>query len=160
MTVEDTFNGAMSGLAFMRAYANTVAQKIGAEQALSLETETCETMGAMQGMMIKGQMDSEEIGLSEAGKVLWKQIETGFGILSEVAEESSNKIICKAGRCPVFESAQLLGMDVKDIETTCRATSIRFMDAMAKQLNPNLSYQLTKFRSTADESCEESIVLT
>ena len=114
----------------------------------------------MQGMMIKGQMDSEEIGLSEAGQVLLKQIETGFGILSEVADESSNKITCKVGRCPVFEAAQLLGMDVKDIETTCRATSIRFMDAMAKQLNPNLSYQLTKFRSTADESCEESIILT
>jgi hypothetical protein len=53
-----------------------------------------------------------------------------------------------------------MGMDVKDIEANCRATSMRFMDAMVKQLNPNLSYELTKFRSTADESCEESLVLT
>ena len=160
MAVQDTFNGAMSGLIFMRAYANLVAEKVGAEQALSLETELSETMGAMQGMMIKEQMDNEEISLSEANQVLMKQIETGYGILSEVVDESSNKITCKAGRCPVFEAAQLLGMDVKDIETSCRASSIKFMDAMVKQLNPNFSYQLTKFRSTADESCEESLVLT
>ena len=160
MAVQDTFNGAMSGLIFMRAYANMVAQKVGAKQAIALETELSETMGAMQGMMIKEQMDSEEIGLLEANQVLMKQIETGYGILSEVVVESSNKITCKAGRCPVFEAAQLLGMDVKDIETSCRASSIKFMDAMVKQLNPNLSYQLTKFRSTADESCEESIVRT
>jgi hypothetical protein len=160
MAVEDTFNGAMSALTFMRAYANMVAQKIGAEEALSLETETCETMGAMQGMMIKEQMGGNDISLSEASQVLRNQIESGYGITSELVEESDSKITSKAGRCPVFEAAQLMGMDVKDIEANCRATSMRFMDAMVKQLNPNLSYELTKFRSTADESCEESLVLT
>jgi hypothetical protein len=160
MTVQDTFNGAMSGLTIMRAYGDAVAQKIGEELALSLETETCETMGALQGMIIKEQMGSEEIGLSEASQLVLRQIETSFGIVSEVVEESSNKVTCKAGRCPFFEAAYLLGLEVEEIETSCRASSIRFMDAMVKQLNPNLSYQLIKFRSKADENCEESIVLT
>jgi len=31
--------------------------------------------------------------------------------------------------------------------------------ARAKQLNPNLSYQLMKFRSAPDDFCEEAIVL-
>ena len=109
MTVQDTFNGAMSGLTFMRAYANTVAQKIGVEQALSLETETCETMGAMQGMMIKGEMGNEDIGLPEASQVLLKQIETGYGSLSEVVEESSNKITCKALKCYMQMHATIAG---------------------------------------------------
>jgi hypothetical protein len=33
------------------------------------------------------------------------------------------------------------------------------MGATAKQLNPNLSFRVTKFRSTPDDFCEEEIVL-
>ncbi len=47
----------------------------------------------------------------------------------------------------------------KDIENICRASAIGFMDAAAKQLNPKLSYQLQKFRSNADDYCEEAVLL-
>ena len=65
----------------------------------------------------------------------------------------------KVGKSPIYESAQALGMDTKAIEASCRASCIKYMDAIAKQLNPNLSYQLTKFRSAADGYCEEVVVL-
>jgi len=77
----------------------------------------------------------------------------------EVIEESPQRVVFKVDRCPVYEAAHALGMDAEAIEAICRADSIRFMGAMAKQLNPNLSYQLRKFRSAADDSCEEAIVL-
>ena len=54
---------------------------------------------------------------------------------------------------------QAVGMDAEAIEAACRACSIRLMEAMAKQLNPNLSYQLVKFRTAPDGYCEEAIVL-
>ena len=59
----------------------------------------------------------------------------------------------------VREAAQALGVDAEATEASCRASSIRFVEAMAKQLNPNLSYQLAKFRSAPDDTCEEVIVL-
>jgi hypothetical protein len=65
----------------------------------------------------------------------------------------------KIRRCPVYEAGLSLGMDAKTIEVGCRASSIHYMDAITKQLNPNLSYQLTKFRSAADGYCEEVVVL-
>lgn len=74
-------------------------------------------------------------------------------------EESPQRVVFKVDRCPVYEAAHALGMNAEAIEAICRADSIRFMGAMAKQLNPNLSYQLRKFRSAADDSCEEAIVL-
>jgi len=160
MSVQDTFNGAKSGLTLMRAYVNTVAQEIGVEKALAIDNKVCKALGAMQGKMIKEQIGSKEAGTKEASQILLNVIEKGYGILSEVVDENPNKIVCKIGKCPVFESAQALGMDVKDIESNCRASAIIFMDSIAKQLNPNLSYQLTKFRSTADDSCEEAIVLS
>jgi hypothetical protein len=56
MAIEDTFNGAKSGLTFLNAYINTVAGVIGEEQAHALETATCQALGTSQGMMIKDQI--------------------------------------------------------------------------------------------------------
>lgn len=75
------------------------------------------------------------------------------------SEENPDKITCKVGRCPVYEAADMLGMDNNAIEAGCRAGAITFMDSAAKQLNPKLSYKLIKFRSSADDCCEESVIL-
>jgi len=159
MAVENTFNGAKSGLTFLHAYLNAVAEEIGMEQALALDAKTCQALGTAQGMMIKDQAGAEEVDIKTAAKMLLSLVEEGFGIASEVTDESPNKIICKVGRCSVYESAEMIGMNNKTIEACCRAGAIRFMDSAAKQLNPKLSYKLTKFRSSADGSCGESIVL-
>ena len=93
MAVEDTFNGARSGLTLLHAYTNTVAQAIGMEQALALEGKMCETMGAAQGRMIKEQAGVEEFDAKAAYPLLMNVIEAGFGILSEVTEESPQRVV-------------------------------------------------------------------
>ncbi len=159
MAVEDTFNGAKTALTLLHAYINTVAQGIGMEQALAMDTMMCEAMGAAQGRMLQAQVGNGEFDAQTAHPLLRSAIEQGFGILSEVIEESPQRVVLKIARCPVFEAAQALGMDAEAIKTSCRASSIPFMAAMAKQLNPNLSYQLVEFRTSADDCCEEAIVL-
>jgi hypothetical protein len=75
-------------------------------------------------------------------------------------QESAEKIVSKIHRCPLYEAAQELGMDGATIEAMCRASAIRYMDTMVKQYNPQLSYQLREFRSSADNSCIEEVVLS
>jgi hypothetical protein len=53
----------------------------------------------------------------------------------------------------------MAGLDDRTLETMCREGSIRFMDAAVKQLNPRLSYEIVRYRSAADDSCDEQIVL-
>ncbi|NIV38626.1 MAG: hypothetical protein GWN58_57180 [Anaerolineae bacterium] len=65
----------------------------------------------------------------------------------------------RVGRCPLYEAAQVLGMDRAAIEVLCRAGAIRYMDAMVKQYNPALSYQLSEFRASADDACVEALTL-
>lgn len=158
MTIENTFNGAKSGLIFMHAYLNQIADEIGMEKALALDTKTCQALGTAQGMMIKDQAGAEEVDVKTAEKLLTDMIEESFGIASEVVEENQNMITCKVGRCPIYEAGEMLGMDNNAIEAGCRAGAITFMDSAVKQLNPNISYKLTKFRSSADDYCEESVV--
>jgi len=158
MAIEDVFNGAKTAFTFFFAYLNAVAQEIGMERAIAVQTKMCETMGAIQGKMMK-----ERSGMKEFDrKAAWSLVKTApesFGITVEKLEESPQRVVNKVGRCSIYEAAQMLGMDAKTIETLCRAGSITFMDAVAKQLNPNLSMRLRKFRSAPDDFCEEEMVL-
>ncbi|GAI19116.1 unnamed protein product [marine sediment metagenome] len=158
MAIEDTFNGAKNAYTFFGVYVNTVAQEIGMERALALHTKMCETAGSMQGKMMKEQAGIKEFD-AKAAYSLAKAIPEGIGLALEVLEESPTRVRFKCGRCSIYDGHQAGGLDDKTRETMCRAGSLRFMDTMVKQLNPNLSYQLRKFRSAADDFCEEEIVL-
>jgi hypothetical protein len=158
MATEDTSNGAKNAFTYYFGYLNTVGQEIGMERAVVLQTKMCEAMGAAQGKMIKEQAGVEECDAKAATRLAETFIE-GLGIGSEVIQESPQEVVSKVGRCPLYEAAQLLGLDAETIEALCRAGALKFMDSMVKQLNPNLNYQLRKFRSAADDFCEEAIVL-
>lgn len=151
---EDTYNGATAAMTFFNAYIKTVADEIGMDQAVNLFNKMCVTIGAMQGKMMKEQAGTEEIDAKTAWSLV-KTIPEGIGISSEVIEESSQEVVVKLNKCPVYAAGQMLGLDV---ETMCRNGSARLMHTATKELNPNLSYQLRKFRSGPDDFCEEAIV--
>jgi hypothetical protein len=158
MAIEDTFNGAKNAFVFHQAFVNTVAQEIGSERASALETKMCETLGALQGRMAKEQAGIEEFD-AKAAHLVCDQLVGGLGLIAEVTEESPQEVVFKVGRCPDFEAAQMVGQDVQASEAACRAGAIRFMDTVVKQLNPNLRYELRKYRSAPEEPCVEAIVL-
>lgn len=158
MAIEDVFNGAKAVSAFYHAYLNTVAQEIGMERALALHTKMCETMGAKQGKMMKEQAGIKEFDAKTAWS-LTKTVPESIGISPEVVEESPQRVVYKESKCPIYEAAQMLGLDAKAIETLCHSGPERLMDTAVKQLNPNLSHRVRKFRSAPDDFCESEIVL-
>ena len=117
----------------------------------------CESMGTMQGKILKEQAGAEELDVKAAWSLV-KSIPVGIGIGAEVIKESQQEIVIKAGKCPLYTAGQMLGFDNETMETMCRKGSARLMDTMTKELNPNLTYQLRKFRSGADDFCEEAII--
>lgn len=159
MATEDKLEGARNGLAFCYAYVNMVGQEIGMERAIALSAKVDEMLGDAQGKMMKEQLGGKDIDINTATTMALNTIKDGLGITSEVIERSPERIVVRCSRCPVYEASQSVGIDTGTIETLCRTGSLKYMDAMVKQLNPNLSYQLTKFRSGPDDCCEEEILL-
>ena len=157
MAIEDTYNGATAAMTFMNAYIKTVAEEVGMDKALGLLTIMCESMGTMQGKILKEQAGADELNAKAAWSLV-KSVPVGIGIGAEVIKESQQEIVIKAGRCPLYSSGQMLGFDNQTMETMCRKGSARLMDTMTKELNPNLRYELRKFRSGADDFCEEAII--
>ena len=156
MAIEDTYNGAASAMTFMNAYIKTVAEEIGMDRAVSLLTKMCESMGAIQGKILKEKAGAEELDI-QAAWALVKKVPEGIGIGAEVIKESPKEIVVKMGRCPLYSAGQMLGMDNATIETMCRNGAARLMDTITKELNPNFSYQLSKFRTGKEDFCEEAI---
>jgi hypothetical protein len=113
-------------------------------------------MGVMHGKMIKEQAGAKEFDAMAAYSVV-NSLTEGLGITPEVLEESPQRVVFKTGKCPLYEAARMIGLDAETIEITCRADKL--LDTMFKQVNPNLSHRLRKFRSGPDDFCEEEIVL-
>ena len=160
MASGDTFSGAKNAFTYMFAYLNTVGEDTGMNRALALYTKTCEAMGAAQGMAIREQSGIEAISLQAATPLIDRFLEDGLGITSQALEEDAQKRLFKVGRCPLYEAAEALGMDNASIEALCHSGALRFMDTLAKQLNPAFSYQLREFRSSAEDSCMEGMFLS
>ncbi len=158
MATKDGFAGAKTGFTFLNAFVGAVAQEIGMERTVSIMTKMCENLGAMQGKMMKQKAGAKEIDARAAWSLLKPAVDN-IVLKFQVVEESPKRVVIRSGRCAVFEAAQALGIDAKTVEAICRAGGNRFDDSLVKQLNPSLSFQLKKFRSTADDFCEEEVVL-
>ncbi|HUT17791.1 MAG TPA: hypothetical protein VM366_01425 [Anaerolineae bacterium] len=156
MTKEDAFNAATFAFASYDGFFGAVAKAMGMEQALALQGQADEVMGAMQGKMIKEQAGVDQVDAQTAHALLENIIAT-LGMSSEVIEASPQKVVLDAGRCPIYEAGLAVGMEPAQIEAMCRAGPIKFMNAAAQQLNPDLSYSLQTFRSAPEEGCIEQI---
>jgi hypothetical protein len=160
MAIEDKFDGAKNGLSFYYAYLKEVARETGMDNAVSIGTKVDSALGAATGRKLKEQLGNKECDLLTAVSMALDTIKEGFGITSMVVSESPQKIVTRCGKCPVYEACMDVGMDSETTENLCHTGSLEFMDAMIKELNPKLSYKLTKFRSSADDFCEETIMLS
>jgi hypothetical protein len=159
MTIADTFTGAKSGLTFLFAYQNTVAQAIGRERALALNTKMVQALGTTQGGDLRDRLDIKEIPPKLAASLVGEFLEQALGIRSQAVDGSAEKMVIEVDRCPIYEAAEALGMEHAAIGALCRAGSIPYMDALIKQFNPDLTYDLRQFRPSADASCVEVIAL-
>jgi hypothetical protein len=158
MTVADTFTGAKSGFTFLYAYQGTVAQEIGAQRAIALHSRMAKAMGTAQGKALKERVDGKEIAPKLAASLAGTFLEQALGIQSRLAEGTAEKAVIEVGRCPLYEAAEVLGVENAGIEAWCRAGAIQYMDALVKQFSHDLDYDLSQFRPSADGPCIEMIV--
>jgi len=153
MVSEEAFNTARDLIAMSLIYLRAVGEEIGMERALDIAAKSAERTGVQWAQRVK------EVGLrgddaTAAGWAITK-IMAGWGMASKPLEVSPQKIVAENGRCPVYDACVMAGIDPKSY---CRVNT-RGPDAMFKQINPNLSQQCLKFRSSADDTCIEAIVM-
>lgn len=159
MSAKDTLRGARNGLAFLFAYQNTVAQEVGLERAMALNTQVVQALGTSQGKDLRERVEVTEVPPQLAASLAGEFLEQTLGIRSRSAGGHEEEAVIQVDRCPIYEAAEALGMEHAAIEALCRAGSIPYTDALIKQFNPDLGYQLTQFRASASAPCLERIVV-
>ena len=159
MAHNDKLDGARNAFALHFTYVDSVAEEIGVDEAIALSEKVDEDMGSIRGQMIREQAGQMEFDAPSAASAARESIKNDFGIVSNVIEESDRRVVMQCGRCPVYEAARMVGMDNDEVRTQCCGGAIGYMDSLVKQLNPRLRYRLKKFRSSADDHCEEEVVM-
>ncbi|MFX1256244.1 MAG: L-2-amino-thiazoline-4-carboxylic acid hydrolase [Promethearchaeota archaeon] len=155
MTFRDIFGGAKNSFIFYNAYIASDAQEIGIRKTMSLITMMSENIGEKQGKMMKKKAIISDFDAKTAYSQLMT-IPESLGIRLEVEKESIYSVIFELNNCPFYEAAKILNIDP---EPLCRIGMLKFMDKVAKQFNPNLNFELIKFRSSPKDCCKAKIVL-
>jgi len=154
---EQMYNSVKHGLKVQDIFVQTVAEEIGMDRAVELFAKTTEKMGKIQGSILRQNSLIKKFDAHTASALVRDMYES-LGISIKMQEESARSVLFTCTRCPNYTAALELGIDDKAIESWCRVSNIRFMDMMVKQLNPDLSVRLVKFRTTPEDFCGEEIV--
>ena len=152
---EDLFKPARANMIALTEYIYKVSQQLGMKKAFSLLRETFESMAGYQALRLKNQSKLDYFDAEDA-YVLIKVIPEGLGIDYEVIETSPFKVVVKMKRNPLYDAAKIAGLDAEKFH---RESAIVYMETIVQLLNPDLHYELVKFKFTDDDYYVEQIIL-
>ncbi len=158
--ISGTLKGATTGLVFMGAYEKAMLEEFGQERTAALQEEAVQYIAKSQAAMIKEETGIQDFDLETLHSIVPDLLKDSMGLVFEPIEKTPTQITYKVGRCPMFESSEMLGMEPAAIQGRCRAVALLYLDLVLKGLNPNASAQLNSFRQTAGDHCVESIVVS
>lgn len=157
MATNEVFTGVDRGLWFYYSFFNTVSRELGIERALALQAKATENLMGQRGQTAQGKPGIQKLDAKTAGSLIKTRIES-LGFVLETVEESPQRVKFKCTLCPMYAAARAMGTDDRAIEAICRASAIKMVDANVKRLNPDLTFKVTKFRSSPNDYCLEEIV--
>jgi len=152
---DDLFKPARANMIALTEYIYKVSQQIGMKKAFSLLRETFESMAGYQALRLKNQSKLDYFDAEDA-YVLIKVIPEGLGIDYEVIETSPFKVVVKMNRNPLYDAAKIAGLDAEKFH---RESAIAYMETIVQLLNPDLHYELVKFKFTDEDDYVEQIIL-
>lgn len=156
LKTEPLFDSVRSVYMIFAAYVKNVKEEFGKDKSMELLTRTFRQVGEMKGRTLKKYGDGTPLNANEAYELM-KEIPKSLGINFMVPERNNRKIVVHLDKCPLYESAESMGLDPSEF---CKYSGIPYFDAMAKQLNPHLEYSQIKSKSSAEDFCEEELHLT
>ncbi len=154
--VSATLKGATTGLVFLGAYDQAMGAEFGEEKAAALQTEATQFVTKGHAQKIREETGMEDFDLEAAHSIVSKLVRENMGIVFQTIEKTPTRIMYSVGRCPVYDSSEMLGMDPAAIQVRCGPVAIEYIEALVQELNPDVQVQLHSFRQTADDICVES----
>ena len=159
MSDKDVLSGATVAYTAYFSYVKTLMNEMGKEKALAYMMQSDTERGTKAGAEIKAEAGGKDFSVKETMETI-VEMAKGIGGIDTVLEVTDDraKTVTAFGKCPVYEAGKAVGMEDEEIETLCRASSLPFLDSVVRQLNPNLCYTVTGFRSEEYQGCVEEIV--
>ena len=155
--VEVAYEAAVKVYALYGALFNEIVKELGEGKALTLHKNAHEYIGLKTGKQIREQMGDIDYNLETLSKVLQKGNQS-IGIDCQMVK-SSDTILLRNLRCPMYDGYRLGGLGDRLAEMLCKVGAPAKLWTTLKQLNPDVVYSLNHYRDVPDERCEEEVKL-
>lgn len=155
----DKFKGATMAYTNYYSFIKTLIGEFGKEKTFALMTKSDEERGICVGKAVKSEAGEKAFDIHET-LITIVNMANEIGGIDVIVDETEDRAatVTKMGDCPVYEAAKAAGMDDQMIEAMCRASACVFLDNVVRQLNPELTYKVSKFRDAGCGGCLEEIV--
>jgi hypothetical protein len=154
---QESYSVAVKVYSLYGAFFNEVAKELGEKKALALHERVHDRMGAETGRKLREEMGIIKYDLKALAEILRKS-NVGIGIDSQLVEGPSSLLLRNA-RCPMYDGYRMGGLSDEAAEALCQVGAPAKLGSTLKELNPNVSYRLTRYRQKPTERCEEEIRL-
>ena len=144
----EAFTAAKNMASVYGMFFKAVAQEIGMERALTLQSKANEGYVTTYIELFK-EPDLKKV----AAKVT--EMSNGLGMIGETKVEG-RKVVSKYTKCPIYDGFLEAGISNEQIKTYCQHTAEEEYDSFKKILH-NVKGSLTRFRSSPDDYCIEDV---
>lgn len=155
-----TLQGATTLMFHLGVYDQLLHRELGPERATALQREIMLSLAQAQAGMIREQTGIQDFDLEAIHSVIPQFMKETTGTVFELTEKTPTRFSYHVGRCVMYESSLMLGMEPHAIQARCSATATAYVDALLRELNPNARLEVHQFRQSADQPCVESIVIS
>lgn len=155
----DKFKGATMAYTNYYSFIKTLINEFGKEKTFALMTKSDEERGIRVGKAMKSEAGDKKFDIYETLLTI-VDMASEIGGIDRIVAKTKDRVatVTQFGDCPVYEAAKATGMDDQMIEEMCRASACVFLDNVVRQLNPDLTYKVSKFRDAECKGCLEEIV--
>ena len=140
------------------AFFKVVSAELGVEKALDLHAKAHGEQGLAAGKLLKEKIGEESPDLQKLGAIL-KESNLSIGIDCNLDQATPGKLTFINFRCPMYDGYRIGGLDDETAEALCQRGAAAKLGTMLRHLNPNLEYQLTRYRPAPEEPCIEEIMM-
>jgi hypothetical protein len=158
MIREEVFQATKKVFGLYGAFFDVVAQEMGIEKALSLHVRAHETLGIKAGKALCEVVGTAGCDIHKLGAIL-RESNLSIGIESELKHADATSAVFHNLQCPLYEGYRMGGLDEHTAEVLCQLGAPAKLGSTLRQLNPNLTHRITRYRTRLDEPCEEEITL-
>lgn len=135
------------------SYVLAVSNETGSDKALGCFYDTVKKRGKNDGIELMRECNIKGTGVTECLTVYTKMM-NDYGVHPLIFSKTEEKALIRVDRCPFYEAYHASEISCGWLtENICKIITLPLITEIIKQVNPNATIDIQKYRASAEDFC-------